>query len=68
VSETANVNEGYLHQILVQGNPTAARALIEARLGVETETRPLGDSWGIYFHGPRHLNLDFLRPDVLPPL
>lgn len=62
----------YVHSVRVRGNPTGARALIEARLGVETVTEPSGDgeTWLIFFNPPtpgEKVDLDFLRPDVLPP-
>lgn len=44
------------------------RALIEGRLGIETWGEPdLFGKMSIYFHAPADVDLDFLRPDVLPP-
>jgi hypothetical protein len=62
-------NDGHdLHQITVNGSPTGSRALIEARLGVETITEPFGDGrWMIFFAAPPGVDLDFLKPDVLEP-
>jgi hypothetical protein len=46
---------------------TAVRERIERKLDVVTSTRPEGHIWAIYFDAPEDINLDFLRPDVLPP-
>lgn len=46
---------------------TAVRERIERKLGVTTSTRPEGHVWAVYFTAPEDVNLDFLRPDVLPP-
>lgn len=55
------------HRIQVFRGVTGARALIEVRLGVKTECRREGDFWVIYFDAPAKTDLEFLRPDVLPP-
>ena len=49
-------------------NVTAIRERIERVLGVTTTAKPEGGPWGIYFQAPADVNLDFLRPDVLPPV
>ena len=54
-------------RVVAGRNPTAVRALIELRLGVTTTTRPEGGVWAVYFDAPANVDLDFLRPDVLPP-
>lgn len=46
---------------------TAVRERVERHLGVETLARPEGEVWAIYFDAPKDVDLDFLRPDVLPP-
>lgn len=56
-----------LHRIQVKASITAVRERIERVLGVETTARPEGDVWGVYFEADESVNLDFLRPDVLPP-
>ena len=43
------------------------QALIELRLGVKTEVRLDPHGWGVYFEAPADVDLDFLRPCVLPP-
>ena len=43
------------------------RDRIETHLNVSTRMRPEGDGWAIYFYAPVDVNLDFLRPDVIPP-
>ncbi len=40
---------------------------IERHLGVETYAVEERHVWAIYFDAPADVNLDFLRPDVLPP-
>lgn len=59
------------HRIQVSGsNVTAVRERIERKLNVETLALPNapGDSqWFILFDAPANVDLDFLRPDVLPP-
>jgi hypothetical protein len=59
------------HRIRVPGSAvTAVRERIERRLGVETTIRPEADNfgaWAVYFDAPADVDLDFLRPDVLPP-
>ena len=57
------------HRIHVQHgqNVTAVRERIERVLGVTTTARPEGGPWGVYFLAPADVDLDFLRPDVLPP-
>lgn len=56
------------HRIAVRRDVTAVRERIERVLGVTTTARPEGEWWGIYFEAPSDVCLDFLRPDVLPPL
>ena len=57
-----------LHQILVRREVTAARERIERVLDVETTAEPWGEGfWAIRFLAPQDVDLDFLRPDVLPP-
>lgn len=46
---------------------TAVRARVEDKLGVVTRARPEGDKWGVYWESDFECNLDFLRPDILPP-
>jgi hypothetical protein len=46
---------------------TSVRERIERRLGVATEAKPEGHVWAVYFDAPAGIDLDFLRPDVLPP-
>ena len=46
---------------------TAVRERIERVLSVRTFARPEGGPWGVYFDAPADVDLDFLRPDVLPP-
>lgn len=63
------MTETCMHQILCR-NVTAVRERIERRLGVETDAWPLGhgdDRWAVTFGAPKDVDLDFLRPDVLPP-
>lgn len=58
-----------LHQILCKGsNVTAVRERIERRLGVDTTATPCADRWAVYFDAEKDVDLDFLRPDVLPPV
>lgn len=62
------MNADARHRIQVRGTTvTTVRERIERRLGVETTARPEGDVWAVYFVAPRGVNVDFLRPDVLPP-
>lgn len=57
------------HRITVGGLiVTVVRERLERRLDVVTTTRPDGDVWAIYFHAPADVDLDFLHPDVLPPV
>lgn len=60
-----------LHQIMVRGNVTAVRERIERVLGTTTKVEPIpshyGAGWTITFTADRNVDLDFLRPDVLPP-
>lgn len=54
------------YRIRVKDSP-GARALIEIRLKTETTVEPTGlGGWFVYFDAPENVNLDFLRPDVLP--
>jgi hypothetical protein len=57
------------HAILVRGSSVAAvRERIERTLGVKTAAAPdLDDRWRIEFDALDDIDLDFLRPDVLPP-
>lgn len=58
-----------MHRILCR-EVTAVRERIERRLDVETHVRALGggdDRWAVDFLAPKDTDLDFLRPDVLPP-
>lgn len=56
------------HRIQTKGgNVTAGRERIERRLSVVTAAQPEGEVWAIYFDAPADVDLDFLRPDVLPP-
>ena len=61
------------HRVQVRGSSvTAVRERIERKLGVTTSARPemVGPTmglWAIYFEAPADVDLDFLRPDVLPP-
>jgi hypothetical protein len=45
---------------------TAVRERLERKLDVETTARFEGYVWAIYFEAPRDVDLDFLRPDILP--
>ena len=57
------------HRVQTKGAAvTAVRERIERTLAVTTTARPEGDWWAIYFEAPANADLDFLRPDVLPPL
>ena len=57
-----------LHRIQVPSPAVSAvRERIERVLGVRTEARPEDYVWAIYFKAPADVNLDFLRPDTLPP-
>jgi hypothetical protein len=57
-----------VHRLQVSGNAvTVVRERVERKLGVETTARPEGDVWAIYFNAPKGVDVDFLRPDVLPP-
>jgi hypothetical protein len=55
------------HRIQVRGEVTSVRERIERVLGVRTLARPEGEFWAVYFKAPPNVDLDFLRPDVLPP-
>ena len=59
----------FVHLLLVADHEVAGvRALIESRLGVETEVADYdGRRIGVQFKAPHDVNLDFLRPGVLPP-
>lgn len=61
-----------MHRILVKDNVTAVRERIERVLGVTTQAQPVpaeyGVGWAVDWTGPRDMDVDFLRPDVLPPL
>jgi hypothetical protein len=51
-------------------NVTAVRTRIEFHLGCSTEAEPEpwpSNQWAVFFDAPEDVNLDFLRPDVLPP-
>lgn len=54
-----------------KGDVTAVRERIERVLGVSTITEPIpddyGGGWVIDFYTDGIPDLDFLRPDVLPP-
>jgi hypothetical protein len=63
------------HRIVCSAsNVTAVRARVEHKLGVETEAVTDGRAWPewpdwvVYFDADPLIDLDFLRPDVLPPL
>jgi hypothetical protein len=56
-----------MHRIQVRGQVTAVRERIERVLGVTTNVQPMPEGWAVYFTAPHDVNLDFLRPDVLPP-
>lgn len=60
--------ETYIHRIRANKQPTAVRERIERTLGIRTDAQcdPFG-CWWITFSGPREIDLDFLRPDILPP-
>jgi hypothetical protein len=53
--------------LLRQASVTAVRERIERVLGVETFVKPDRQGWAISFMAPADVDLDFLRPDVLPP-
>ena len=56
------------HRLAVKpGVVKAVRERVKRRLGVVTSTRVEGDRWAIYFEAPANVDLDFLRPDILPP-
>lgn len=57
------------HQLQIRAlNVTAVRTRIEFKLGVETTAEPLrAGMWVVRFRADKYVNLDFLRPDVLPP-
>lgn len=46
---------------------TIIRQRIEFHLGVQTTAQPEGPTWAVYFDAPADVDLEFLRPDVLPP-
>ena len=56
------------HRIKTKGETvTALRARIEHKLGIDTVAEPSDFGvWFVYFDAPEDVNLDFLRPDVLP--
>jgi hypothetical protein len=60
-----------VHRIQVKREVTAVRKRIERVLGVTTHIEPIPDEWGggwtVDFSSPPDVDLDFLRPDVLPP-
>lgn len=57
------------HCIRVSGNTGMIRQRIEYNLDVNTSLQVLGDGWShIYFEAEEDVDLDFLRPDVLPPV
>lgn len=58
-----------LHRVQVNNGlvVTAVRERIERVLSVKTNAVPEGHVWAIYFHAPKDVNLDFLKPDILPP-
>jgi hypothetical protein len=61
-----------MRRIMVRkGDITAIRERIERKLGVESFIEPVpaeyGGGWMIDFYAPSAIDLDFLRPDVLPP-
>lgn len=63
------MSEPVIHRILCR-DVTAVRERIERVLGVKTSARPSGfgdGRWAIDFTVSGDVNLDFLRPDVLPP-
>ena len=65
----ASMSDDAHHRIQVPAQAvTAVRERIERNLGVVTSTRPEGHAWAIYFDAPSNVDLDFLRPDVLPPV
>lgn len=58
------------HQLLVHAHVvTAVRERVERVLGVTTTAGPTvyDRRWWVRFEAPADVNLDFLRPDVLPP-
>lgn len=55
------------HRVQCRNNVTAVRERIERVLNLTTTARMEGDVWAIYFDAPKEVDLDFLRPDVLPP-
>lgn len=63
------MNELAHHRIMVKRDVSGVRALIELRLGVKTSIgdRDAHAGTAIDFLAPRDIDLDFLRPDVLPP-
>lgn len=46
---------------------TAVRERIERVLGVTTTAEVWNGQWFVLFAAPEDVDLDFLRPDVLPP-
>lgn len=57
-----------IHLIMVRKEVTAVRERIERKLGVTTDVQFDGVyGAAITFLAPRSIDLDFLRPDVLPP-
>ncbi len=67
-----STNDAVFHRIMIRrGDVTAVRERIERVLGVTTTVHPIpaehGGGWDIDFAAPADVDLDFLRPDVLPP-
>lgn len=68
----ATIPEGLAwHRVLCRGaaGAVAAAAWIETRCpGVKTTVQPAGDDlWAVEFLAIAELDLDFLRPVILPP-
>jgi hypothetical protein len=56
-----------VHRVVVS-DPPGVQALVELRLGVRTwVTRAPNGRWAVMWRGLEDVDLDFLRPYVLPP-
>lgn len=62
------MNVDVMHRIMVKRDAHGVAARIERRLGLEVEVWNEGDwGWSLTFLASPDVDLDFLRPDVLPP-
>ncbi len=64
------MGETVVHRVMVKGfaGMLVATAAIEAELQVEVHVKDQGRyGYALDWHGPRDVDLDFLRPHILPP-